>query len=611
MDNYSDLIRQAAIAKAQSTYAGQFSNEDGYSLRQLFTAIAAYQQHDASGWESDKSIGDFLRAQKSQIDRENIRANYLRNVSYKDKDWVTRSSKYPDLQHMVAKANAGFAAKSVLDIGQQTSFNSIVGGQSVGYMSLDTRLYRATIRPNSFTLYNYLPKSQAYQVVDLWSTAQGDGGGPAGTAYNTFGNVQSGTLATSAGEYFLNTLFLKLAVNGRAITIPLAAQNSFVDIAAQETANAALTVLRTINWANYFGNSTLYPSQQNGIFQVVSSATSGANIFNFMQYVGTQNANYTNQQYLFNLIYEICGTMTKQYTFSHITHAFMGADTAGDIQSLTTTLLNNLITLPSRSRVEGIVVNGDFNGMKTRFGEIQFPVDICISMRNIPVQAFVNQSGLSQATSAAPTPPSGFTVVPVTGVSGSLWYASGGVFAPLTTSTYQYAIASTDAYMNESNLVWATATGVASAAASSGAYKIVVSGANSNDFVNYRIFRSGLNCPVTGVPQVVRWIADVAANGSGTVTFNDTNASVPGSEAVFLLDLDEADAAIDYRVMLPLVKINLFAQNLYMPWAVAGIGAIRLTIPKFHAVITNYIATNPSFNPLQSNYPVIGNYGGL
>ena len=606
-----DLVRQAAIAKAQQTFGGQFSEQDGISVRQLFTAIAGFQQHEQSGWESDKSIGNFLRSQKSQIERENVRANYLRNHAYRDSNWTTRTSKYPDLRYMVEKANAGFAAKSVLDVGTQTSFNSIVGGQSVGYMSLDTRLYRATIRPNSFTLYNYLPKTQAFQVVDLWSTAQGDGGGPAGTAYNTFGNVQSGTLATSAGEYFLNTLFLKLAVNGRAVTIPLAAQNSFVDIAAQETANAALTVLRTINWANYWGNATLYPSQQNGIFQTVSAATSGANIYNFMQYVGTQNANYSNQQYLFNLIYEIAGTMTKQYTFSHITHAMFGPDTAGDIQSLTTTLLNNLITLPSRSRVEGIVVNGDFNGMKTRFGEIQFPIDICIGMRTVPVQAYVNSTGGTQATTSAPTPPSGFTAVPVTGVSGSLWYVSGGVFAPQTTSTYQYAIASTDAYMNESNLVWATATGVASAAASSGAYKIVVSGANTNDFVNYRIFRSGLNCPVTGVPQVVRWIADVAANGSGTVTFNDLNAWIPGSEGVFLLDLDEADAAIDYRVMLPLVKINLFAQNLYMPWCVAGIGAIRLTIPKFHAVITNYIATNPSFNPLMTNFPVQGNFGGL
>ncbi|HVB29202.1 MAG TPA: hypothetical protein VNG91_05255, partial [Terriglobia bacterium] len=69
----------------------------------------------------------------------------------------------------------------------------------------------------------------------------------------------------------------------------------------------------------------------------------------------------------------------------------------------------------------------------------------------------------------------------------------------------------------------------------------------------------------------------------------------------FLLDMDENDKAVDFRYLLPLTKIELFAQNLYMPWAVAMIGSPRVRIPKFHAEITNFVPDDPTFNPLQAN----------
>jgi hypothetical protein len=93
----------------------------------------------------------------------------------------------------------------------------------------------------------------------------------------------------------------------------------------------------------------------------------------------------------------------------------------------------------------------------------------------------------------------------------------------------------------------------------------------------------------------------VLASGTVGVTFQDTNAKIPGSEVIFLLDMDESDMAIDYRWLLPLTKIELFAQNLFMPWAVAAIGSVRLRVPKFHGMISNYVPDNPEWNPLSNN----------
>jgi hypothetical protein len=156
--------------------------------------------------------------------------------------------------------------------------------------------------------------------------------------------------------------------------------------------------------------------------------------------------------------------------------------------------------------------------------------------------------------------------------------------------------------MNESVLTFATS--VASGVTATGAYVVTIAPPGDTTAANFRVYRSGLGASgvgASGVPSAVRYIGTVAANGSSNVTFADGNNTIPGAETIFLLDMTEADNALDYRFLLPLTRIELFAQNLYMPWAVASIGAIRNRIPKFHGVIRNYVPDNPVFNPLAAN----------
>lgn len=595
-DNINEMVaKAAAVFGAGVNQMG----EDFRGLRNIMMGIATYRKNDDAGWESNRTVGDFLRAQSPHIEKSNLRASWFRENP--------RPRYIPDIDDMLVKGQPIAKANSILDVGTSVNLASIAGGQSVGYMSLDTRLYRSTIRPNSFTLYNLLSKSQAFQVVDLWSTATDTGGGPAGTNFQTVnqGNsIVGSSLQTSAGVYDLNTLLLALVVNGRAITIPLAAQNNFVDITAQETANAALSCLYSIDWANYWGNSSMFPSQPNGIFTVLSNTVSG-NIIDFWNYyTGSPSASgLTQQQALFNLIYEVCGRLTIQYTWSHITHAMFSPTTAADLQSLITTELNNLINVGRNIRVEGVMPNGDLQGMKTRFGEIQFPIDVCIPARDTPVAAYKNAQGVAY-TISTPSAPGGVTATLVTGSA----YLSNNWTSQFTANnaTYEYAVASTDSFMNETVLTYSNVvSGLTSADAAAGAaYQLAIAPPTATTGLQaYRIFRSGLGYNLTTGqnPASFRWIATVTANATGNVTFNDTNAWLPGSDTVFMLDLDPGDAAIDYRMLLPLTKVNLFADNIYMPWAVCGIGSIRLTIPKFHAAIKNYPAANPAWNMFEPN----------
>jgi hypothetical protein len=506
----------------------------------------------------------------------------------------------------LAKGNSPLA-KSVLDIGIQTNLATTVGGQALGYVSLDTRVARATVRPDSFTLYQSLPKSAAYQVVDYWPYIDDTGGALPGSATTGFSNVTSGTLATNSGTYSLQSINLKLMLDGRAVTLALMAQNSFVSINEQENANAALTVLGTADWLCYFGNPTLFPNQFTGLM----SSTPTQNIFDFQAFYNTNAAlqGWSTSQALYNMIYESAAVITSWGRFGRITHAMMTPTTAGALQSLVTTLLNQIVASPN-SDARGIVVDGDLQGMRTRFGPIQFPMDMMITARDIPAQGQPRSNGTTPTTAVNPTPPVTVTVA----ASGAAFGPSNwgiGTGAPYTSgiTRYWYAVASTDINMNESNLTWSSAVIAGNTISGSGAAVVTITGPVAADATAYRVFRSGAGGSTStpfasgaNSPTAVRYIGSVAANGSGAVTFVDANAVIPGSEKIFLLDLRAEDAALDYRYLLPLTRVELFAQNLYMPWAVCNISALRNRIPKFHGIIVNFTPDSPVWSPLGENF---------
>lgn len=210
---------------------------------------------------------------------------------------------------IIELAKADPIAKAVLDVGTVTNFTSITGGQSLGYVSLDTRIARGTVRPDSFTLYQALPKSPAYQVVDYFAYIDDPGGALPGSATSGFSNVQSGTLATNAGIYSLQSINLKLMLDGRAVTLALMAQNNFVSVNEQENANSALTVLQTADWMCYLGNPNVFPNQFAGIYYTTPSG----NIFDYQQFY-TNNAvaqGWTLSQTLYNMIYEVAANIAS------------------------------------------------------------------------------------------------------------------------------------------------------------------------------------------------------------------------------------------------------------------------------------------------------------
>ncbi|EQD57995.1 hypothetical protein B2A_04574, partial [mine drainage metagenome] len=160
-------------------------------------------------------------------------------------------------------------------MGTLTNFAQVTGGQALGYFSLDTRLARGTARPKSMTFYNSLAKTPANQIVDFWPYISSTGGALPGSGFVTYPSVATGALAFNAGDYKLNTITLTLAVDGRGITTALAAQNSFVNIADAETANAAIAILETLDWSCFWGDPSIYPNQFAGVYAQMKADQTG------------------------------------------------------------------------------------------------------------------------------------------------------------------------------------------------------------------------------------------------------------------------------------------------------------------------------------------------
>lgn len=577
-----------ALQHALAQFDNQLKGYD-HGTRAFFASLASPTP--------DSPAEQFLMQRSKSVELDNRRAKFMRGFDDEGRPNIRKS-----VPHWNAFADTPELKKAALDVGTLTNFANVTGGQSLAYFSLDTRLARGTIRPSSATLYQALHKSRANQVVDFWAYIDSIGGAPPGSAGAAYSS-QTGALNINSGSYQDKLVNLTLMVDARAITMSLAAQNSFIDIADAETGNAALSLLQTADWDCYFGNNTLYGSQFTGIANVIPTT----NVLDFFGYTGASGN--TVEQNLFNAIYEFAGHITSFGTFGRTTHAFMSPVSIGGLQTLITTLLNNVVVDITQMQASnrGIVVNGDLQGMQTSFGEIGFAKDLLITARDVPVVALAGYTG----TASSPTPVTSVTPT----ASGAAFNPSNwsGAYVATGTPFVQYAVASADGNMNESTLTWSSPV---SGVTALGAYSLAIAPANA-DSTAFRVFRSGLLPSATNVSgnvHAIRYIGTIAANGSSTVTFIDANGAVagtqiPGSQTIFLLDLDEEDAALDYRYLLPMTKVNLFAGNIYMPWAVAQIGAIRARVPKYHGLIKNVVLSNVTtgFSPFNTNLNITSN----
>lgn len=256
-DNSSPEIAKAHV-EAQRQVLAQLSCFGQGEIPQLLQSFAFAKDGVANGVDLRPILKS--RFAEGELVKANSISRQLRNRDLRSHT----SNRFPSWRAgLSGDAVEKAISKGALDVNNQTNLASVTGGQSLGIVSMDTRMARGTVRPKSFSLYYHLNKTMAWQIVDYWAYASDVGAGLPGTAYTSYSSATSGNaLSFNSGSYQLKYLNLKLAVDGRAITMALAQQNSFVNVAEQESTNAALNILTSVEWTLYWGNPTLYPDRK-------------------------------------------------------------------------------------------------------------------------------------------------------------------------------------------------------------------------------------------------------------------------------------------------------------------------------------------------------------
>jgi hypothetical protein len=96
-----------------------------------------------------------------------------------------------------------------------------------------------------------------------------------------------------------------------------------------------------------------------------------------------------------------------------------------------------------------------------------------------------------------------------------------------------------------------------------------------------------------------RFYAEYPATGSQqTLTVDGT--WVTGSTCLYLLSMDPADRAIDWRQLYPMTRFNLAITAPVIPFLVMIYGYLRVMKPSWHGMIKNVIPSEVEWDPFGS-----------
>ena len=114
-------------------------------------------------------------------------------------------------------------------------------------------------------------------------------------------------------------------------------------------------------------------------------------------------------------------------------------------------------------------------------------------------------------------------------------------------------------------------------------------------YVIYRTNKGGANDTSN-----FREMARIAKDSSGTTIYTDINRDIPGTCKAYLLNMLEADDAIAWRQLMPMIRFPLATVNqATINWAQIMFGYLRITKRQQHVVIKNILPSAASWKPFE------------
>ncbi len=467
--------------------------------------------------------------------------------------------------------------RKALTAGYGTDVSTLTGGGALRIQSLEKTML-STIQENKhFRLFNALVKSDAGATVDEW-TEQSSVGGFLGGSTNT----ETGNIAQTQGAYARRVGLVKYLMTMRQVSFVTTLQNALADAEAVEAQNGALQLLTDAEFLAFEGDSTVVPTEFDGIYAQQVAGIAGGQVDNThiidLQAAPLNAITPVDQAAASIAGFGNFGTPTDLFTSQLVQSDFnTGLDPAFRVP---------LTNVPGG----GIQLGAPVIGLRTSWGDIANQPDVFIrdSINQQPFE--LSFSAIAAANAFAPA-----TVVPTDGGVNA-----GSQFGALQAGNYYYYVAG----INQNG----QSVGVISAqfAVTAGHAVTLTIGRSSGSpqETGYVIYRSrlnggnSLNGSVVGQGSDFRQMCRIPYSGAATTVYTDLNTDIPGTTKAYLLNNAPGAKAINWRQLLPMMKFPLYPTvSAVVPWAQLLFGYLRIGKRRHHVVIKNILPTGASWRP--------------
>lgn len=457
--------------------------------------------------------------------------------------------------------------KAVTSGGYVTDVAQLVDGGAVRLQSIERTLIESIQREEHYVLFNMIAQSEAGGPVDEFSRVTRAGSFPGGAF-----NAELGVIPASQGKYERDVLQIKYLMDMREVSSVVMATKNMVDMVAKEKMLGTTVLKTSVEWGLFYGNASCSQIEFDGLFTVITRFNGSGLVIDArgkgLSYVAEEviNAAATIRSYgHFGIATDLfCSPQVKSSEFDQkVDPAFRVMVSPGGGSG----------SLQLGTPVEAI---------KAGTGKVAVHEDIFIEEGGMPWEARPGAEP-ELVTDAGLTPP---TAVVVTVAGDAL-----SQFADEHAGNYYWAV--------ESGGQAGRSTAVVSAqhavAAGQGGSIAITNPADAN-VTHFWIHRSRRNG--TGNKTDLRQMFRVPRQAGATTTWVDENAYIPGTSAVFILDMRPMDMALTLRRLLPMTMFPLYPTNkATKPWAQLFYCAPRIAQPERHAVILNVLPKSQTWRP--------------
>lgn len=447
--------------------------------------------------------------------------------------------------------------------------------------NLDATMTSVLYEEQHFVLWNWLERVPSIQPYYEWNDRLSYGDDRSFPAF-----MEGGTPPGGTAQFSRNGIYIRYFGTRRGIThqMLLTGQlgGSMVDPVAEENRDGAMALLARTEHNFLFGDHTITDNNGNivnfdGIIKALENGTQyvGPNQVNpaLLNYAPGQNILDMEGRYIdFTNIEEVARNLAEAGYVTNFRNvrAFMSPSVLADLSNVK---MVSEFKLLAQQQPFGYYPGAPLAGYQSNFGFIPFTYDLFMKRGGMTDQPPLQGGPLSPATPSA-TVAAG---APGTGVTS--YFKSLTKAGTSDANTYYYWVtagndsgeslpsSSVSVTVNPGQVVTITITPGAS---------------NGQPQTYYRVYRGTVNSPTD---KGTGCIATVAANGSNSVTFTDTNAWRP--QTGMLLVIDRSPQNICIAQMLPMMKWPLAITSTIVEWLILLYHALVVKAPQRMFLIKN------------------------